>query len=79
MSYQLPPDLRQQLSERLATGQYASEEQVLREALGALKQRDEDVAAIRAAIADMESGDRGKPFDEFVEEFRKKHGIAQDA
>jgi hypothetical protein len=37
------------------------------------------VAAVKEALADMEAGDTGKPFDEFVEEFRTKHNIPQDA
>jgi hypothetical protein len=36
------------------------------------------VAALREAISDLEAGDRGKPFDQFVAEFRKKHNIPQD-
>ena len=38
-----------------------------------------DLEAVKQAIADMEAGDRGVPFDQFVDEFRKKHNIAQDA
>lgn len=79
MVYQLPPDLLRQLRERLATGQYTSEDDVLREALRALERQDEDIAAVKEAIADMETGDRGKPFDEFVDEFRRKHDISRDA
>ena len=78
MAYQFPPDVQDQLRQHMATGQYATEEDVLRNALRALKLQDEDVTAIRDAIADMEAGDRGKPFDEFAEEFRRKHKIPQD-
>jgi Arc/MetJ-type ribon-helix-helix transcriptional regulator len=78
MAYEFPPDVRDQLRQRMATGQYATEDDVLRDAFRALKLQNEDVAAVRQAIADMEAGDRGKPFDEFVEEFRKKHNIPQD-
>ena len=38
--------------------------------------RDDDVAAVRQAIADLEAGDRGQLFEEFAEEFRKRHNIA---
>jgi putative addiction module CopG family antidote len=79
MAYQFPPDLVEQLKDRLATGQYASEDEVLREALRALKRQDEDVAAVKEAIADLEAGDRDKPFDEFIDEFRRAHQILQDA
>jgi len=35
----------------------------------------EDVQAIREALADMEAGDTGRPFDEFDREFRKRHNL----
>lgn len=79
MINQFPPDLQAQLNDWMATGQYTSAEDVLREALRALKRQDDDVVAIREAIADMEAGDRGKPFDEFVEEFRRAHRTSPDA
>ena len=79
MNYEFPPDVKEQVRQRIANGQYATEDDVLRDALTALKRQDEDVAAVKEAIADMEAGDRGKPFDEFVEQFRRKHNIPQDA
>lgn len=79
MAHQFPPDVKDQLRERMATGQYASEDDVLRDALRALKRQDQEVAAIREAITDMEAGDRGRPFDEFVDELRTKYNISQDA
>ena len=39
----------------------------------------ESVAALREAIADMEAGDRGVPFDEFGAAFRKKHNLSSSA
>lgn len=79
MAHQFPPDVEDQLRERMATGQYASEDDVLRDALRALKQQDQDMAAIREAITDMEAGDKGRPFDEFVDGFRAKYNIPRDA
>ena len=79
MAYEFPPDVQDQLRQCMATGHYATEDDALREALRALKLQAEDVAAVKQAITDMEAGDRGKPFDEFVEEFRRKHHIPQDA
>ena len=35
----------------------------------------EDLAAVKEALADMEAGDRGMPFDEFDREFRAKHNL----
>ena len=79
MSHQFPPDVEAEVRERMATGQYASEDDVLRDALQALKRQDQDIAAIQEAITDMEAGDRGRPFDEFVSDFRAKYSISEDA
>jgi putative addiction module CopG family antidote len=74
MSQQLPNDLASAIQSFIATGKYASPEEVMREALAALRQRDEDVAAIAAGIEDMEAG-RYRPLAEFDAEFRKRHDI----
>ena len=79
MPYQFPPEVDELIRNQMATGQYESEDDVLREALHALRRRDEDVAAVKEAIADMQAGDRGVPFDEFVNRFRKQHNIPHDA
>ncbi|HEY3391415.1 MAG TPA: hypothetical protein VGK58_01820 [Lacipirellulaceae bacterium] len=34
-----------------------------------------DVEAIREALADMEAGDTGRPWEEFDREFRTKHKL----
>ena len=56
MSYTLSADLTLTIQALLATGKYASEDEVLRNALDALRQRDENLAAIEAGVADMEAG-----------------------
>jgi hypothetical protein len=35
----------------------------------------EDVQAIREALADMEAGDTGRPFEQFDREFRKRNNL----
>jgi putative addiction module CopG family antidote len=75
MSYQLPSDLAQTIQSLLATGKYVSQDDVLRNALEALQQRDEDLAAITAGIADMEAG-RYRPFAEIDAEFRQRHNTS---
>jgi len=42
------------------------------------KQLAEDVAAVRAAIHDMEEGDRGIPFEDHIREIRQKYDIPTD-
>lgn len=62
MVYRFPPDVEQQIQERLASGRYASEDDVLREALEALKLSDElshfrlSIAESRAQAARGEKG-----------------------
>jgi putative addiction module CopG family antidote len=77
MPYDLPADLRHEIEERMASGQYASEEDVLREAMRALKSRDEEIAAIQAGIDDMEGG-RLRPFEEVDAEIRRDFGFSKD-
>lgn len=36
---------------------------------------EEDVLAVKEAIDDMERGDRGIPFDQHIDEMRKKHNL----
>lgn len=39
------------------------------------KAADEDLAAIREALDDVASGDRGLPFADFDREFRQRHEL----
>lgn len=74
MSEAIPADVAAAIQLMLASGEYASEADVLRDALAALLQRRDDVAAIAAGLADMEAG-RIRPFSDFDAAFRKKHDI----
>lgn len=40
-------------------------------------QAREDLLAVKAALRDMENGERGRPWDEFASEFRAHHGLAE--
>ena len=42
MSYQFPPDIDQRVKARMTDGAYQSEDDVLREAMDALEQREQD-------------------------------------
>jgi putative addiction module CopG family antidote len=72
MAYQFPPDVEQLLRDRMASGNYASEDEVLREALQALAEDEQDLQAIRQALAEMEAGDEGTPLDEAVQRIRNQ-------
>jgi Arc/MetJ-type ribon-helix-helix transcriptional regulator len=74
MSCEIPPDVQRQIQDRLLTGRYDSEADVLREAMRALILHDEEVAAIRAGIEDMEAG-RTRPFEEADAAIRRRFGF----
>ena len=79
MAYQFPPDVDELVKERMASGKYASEDELLREALQALSEAEEDLDAVREALTELEAGDEGVALDEAVESIRKKHEVSQDA
>jgi len=72
MPYQFPPDVDQLVRERMASGQYSSEDTLLKEALLALAEQEEDLAAVREALADLEAGDVGVPLDEAFDTVRRR-------
>jgi putative addiction module CopG family antidote len=61
MRYAFPADLQKLINAYLASGRYANEDAVIREALIALTEEDEDNIAVRDAIAEWRSGDQGTP------------------
>ena len=77
MSYSFPPKLDQLVREELSTGAYRSEDDVLVEAMQALRDRDEAIAGIREGLADMDAG-RVRLLDEVDAELRTRHGIARN-
>lgn len=77
MSYPFPPMLGQLVRAELATGAYKSEDDVLVEALQALRDRDETIAGIREGLADLNAG-RVRLLDGVDAQLRTKHGIARN-
>lgn len=71
MIYAFPPDLKKLIDAQLASGRYSDEDELLRDALRALSEEDEDLAAVRDAIAQWRAGDEGIPLTEAFNEIRK--------
>ncbi len=76
MAYQFPPDVEELVRERMATAKYASQDELLREALLTLAEQDDDLQAVRDAIAEVQAGDVGIPLDEAFEALRRKQSPA---
>jgi hypothetical protein len=75
MSSAISPAVQQLIAERMATGQYASEEALLLEALQALPTEDEDLAAIQAALDSVDRGEPGVPLEKVFAKIRARYGI----
>jgi len=78
MPYPFPPALDRLVREELATGVYHSEDELLVEAMQALRDREEAIVGIREGLADLDAG-RVRLLDDVDAELRTKHGIAHDA
>jgi putative addiction module CopG family antidote len=78
MNISITPELDRWIQEKLATGAYRSEEEVLQAALRALDAQEQTLASIAEGYADFEAG-RIRSFDEADAEFRNRHGLPADA
>jgi Arc/MetJ-type ribon-helix-helix transcriptional regulator len=71
MSYSFPPEIRQLIDQNMATGLYASEEDVVHAALHVLSDYHATIADIRAGMSDYQNG-RGVPLSEAFADIRKQ-------
>lgn len=74
MSVDLAPDVWKEIQRYLAMGSFGTPDEVMREALAALRTREEEVLAIQEGIDDMEAG-RVMPLRGFDREFRRRNGL----
>ncbi len=70
MIRKIPDDVQAAIDEKVASGQYADEETVLREAMASLDEFDENVAKVQEAIDDWQAGDEGIPVEEAIKIIR---------
>ena len=78
MTYAFPPDVQHLISRRMAAGGYSTEDDVLRDALRALSEEEEDLEAVREAVAEFRAGDPGLPLDEAFDLVRQSSPDATD-
>jgi len=77
MNYIFPQDVHRIVESHLSSGRYASEDDVLRDALRALQEEDEDLVAVKEAIAEWRAGDDGIPLDEAFNQVRRSRTAEQ--
>lgn len=75
MAQQFSPTVEQLIRDKMASGRYASEEELLVEALQSLDENDEDLKAIEVGLSSIDRGEEGVPLDEAFELFRQKRQI----
>ena len=79
MTYPFPPDLQDLIQIQMSTGGYDTEDDLLRAALQSLSEEQEDLAAVKQAIAELEMGDEGVTLDEAFAIVREKHQTQQSS
>lgn len=62
----------------MAAGDYVSEDDLLRDALRALAEEEEDLQAVRDAVAELRAGDEGTPLSEAFAAVRSGRGIPSE-
>jgi putative addiction module CopG family antidote len=75
MTFQLPLDLEQLVNAQIASGEFATVDDVLREALHSLVERQAVADDLQASLADSEAG-RITPLDDVIAEIQQRHGWA---
>lgn len=67
------------LNERIAEGATdLSPEDAVAQWRASQRAIEEEIAAVKKSLADLDAGKVGRPFREFVEEFRAEHKIPRD-
>jgi len=61
----------------MASGKYASEDELLRCAIGALVEEEQDLDAVRKALNEWRAGDPGVPLDDAFDAVRGRHGLGE--
>lgn len=77
MSYAFPPEIAEPVRRRVTSGQFPSEDEVLKAALRALDERDEELTAIQEGLTDLEAG-RVSSLADVDARMRAKHAIGYE-
>lgn len=72
-SVSISSDVEQMIDARMASGRYASRDELLHEALLMLAEDDQHIAALQESIAEADAGNPGTPLDVVFERLKRKH------
>jgi Arc/MetJ-type ribon-helix-helix transcriptional regulator len=75
MTLEVSSKVAQLIREKMATGHYSSEDELLAEALRTLEHSDEELRAIEAGLKSIDRGDEGSSLDDAFNRLREKHQI----
>ena len=77
MGYHFPPNVDTLVKKQLKSGQYASEDDVLLDALRALQAHQEESAAIQESLDTLDQGDPGVTLEQAFDTIRRRHNVPQ--
>ncbi len=75
MSYQFPPDVDELVRKQMETGDYGTEDDVLREALRSLSEQRDDWAAIQEGFKTLDDDHPGVSLDEAFRQVRERNNV----
>ncbi len=73
MSYAVPADVVAQIDQHLKSGNYATADEVLRDAMQALNQANDDWLAVKEALDAFDAGEEGIPLDVAFKMIRERN------
>ena len=79
MEHHFPPDLEDRIQAGMASGRYASEDDLFRAALDTLESVETEAHGVQAAINAVKNGDIPVPLDDAFSALRQKHNLPTDA
>ncbi len=75
MHHQFSASTDQLIQQMMATGRYASEDELLINALNALDDQEEELRALQDGIDSVDRGDEGVSVEEAFQRLRDKHQV----
>ena len=79
MSYQFPPEVDEIVKRQMASGTYATEDELLLDALQSLESEQRDWRAVEESLSTLERGEQGVSLNEAFAAIRSKYNVPQDA